>query len=184
LQPGYIKGYVPGIRENGVQYTHAALWMAQAFALLGNGEQALEVLDLINPINLTASPENVERFRLEPYVVPADVYSEPPHVGRGGWSWHTGSAAWFYRVVLETLLGFERRGASLRMRPRIPASWPGFEVTYRHGNTTYQIRVVRAQSPSAEPPLNRLDGTPWLEADFPLVDDGRNHEIVVYPAPE
>ena len=178
LQPGYIKGYIPGIRENGGQYTHAALWVAQAFALLGQGEKAVEVLDLINPILHASSPDEVNRFRLEPYVVPADVYSQPPHVGRGGWSWYTGSAAWYYRVILETLLGFEVRGTSFRLQPRIPAAWPGFSISYRYRSATYDIRVevVRDSRATIE---SLMDGKTWSEEEFPLMDDNKKHEIVI-----
>src|SRR5207253_6123460 len=117
LQPGYIKGYVPGIRENGGQYTHAATWVVQATALQRRGNRALELFDLLNPVRCAATPEAVARYRVEPYVVAADVYSNPQHLGRGGWTWYTGSAGWLYRVGLETILGFQLRGDRLRLDP-------------------------------------------------------------------
>jgi len=164
LQPGYIKGYLPGIRENGGQYTHAALWVVQAFAELGQGGKAGELLDLLNPILHTATPEGVDRFKVEPYVVPADVYSQPPHVGRGGWSWYTGSAGWFYRVVLESLLGFKKSGNTVTFQPCIPDDWGGFSITCRHGSTTHRFNVIRG------------DGG---KNSFELTDDGTTHEIKV-----
>src|SRR5262249_37311294 len=141
LHPGYIKGYVPGIRENGGQYTHAATWVVQATALLGQGTRAGELFDLLNPIRHAESPEDVARYKVEPYVVVADIYSLPPHTGRGGWTWYTGSAAWLYRVALENLLGFRLEGTRLRLRPCIPARWSGFQITFRHRSATYQITV-------------------------------------------
>jgi len=177
LQPGYIKGYLPGIRENGGQYTHAALWVAQAFALLGDGDRAEAVLDMLNPIRHTGDAKAIERYRLEPYVVAADVYSQPPHKGRGGWSWYTGSAGWFYRVVMETLLGFELSGSKLRLQPRLPKDWPGFELTYRFKRSTYRIRVEQvAKGVTAQ---YRLDGNVLDEPAVSLVDDARPHELVI-----
>jgi cyclic beta-1,2-glucan synthetase len=140
LDPGYIKGYPPGIRENGGQYTHAAMWFVQALTLLGDGTRAGEVFDLLNPI-LTASPVGLNRYCVEPYVVAADVYSKPPHVGRGGWTWYTGSAGWMYRVAIENILGVRLRGNRLSLSPCIPAAWPGYEVRICRNSTTWTIRV-------------------------------------------
>jgi cyclic beta-1,2-glucan synthetase len=179
LQPGYIKGYVPGIRENGGQYTHAAFWVVQAFAMLGDGDNAGELLEILNPISHTSTEDAVKRFRLEPYVVPADVYSEPKHVGRGGWSWYTGSAGWFYRVVLENFLGFELHGASFHLKPNIPSSWPGFELLYRFHTATYKIRV-KNHAGRQELARNSLDGNEVESNEFPLIDDGRIHEVIVH----
>ena len=134
--PGYIKGYLPGIRENGGQYTHAALWSAWAFAELGQSETAEVVFRLLNPIYHADTPAKVARYKVEPYVVAADVYGVAPHIGRGGWTWYTGSAAWMYRLGLEGILGLQRRGAGLIIEPHIPAGWPGYEVTYRYGQAT------------------------------------------------
>ena len=128
LQPGYIKGYVPGIRENGGQYTHAATWVVLATALQGRGDRALELWNLLNPIYHATTPAEVEHYKVEPYVVCADVYGAPPHTGRGGWTWYTGSASWLYRVALEAILGFRLAGDTLRFEPCVPPSWPGFEI--------------------------------------------------------
>src|SRR5439155_20396184 len=141
LEPGYIKGYVPGIRENGGQYTHAALWVVQAFAELGQTDRAEEILNLLNPIHHAADPAGVERYRVEPYVVAADVYSQPPHTGRGGWSWYTGSAGWVYRAGLEWILGFRVRAGRLSIDPCIPRAWPGFSLVFRHRSARYEIAV-------------------------------------------
>ena len=141
LDPGYIKGYPPGLRENGGQYSHAAMWAILAFAKLGAGDKAAELFALINPINHARTPEEIERYKVEPYVVAADVYSVSPHVGRGGWTWYTGSAAWMYRAGIEGILGIRREGAFLVVDPCIPAAWPGFDATVRLGATCYDIRV-------------------------------------------
>ena len=127
--PGYIKGYLPGIRENGGQYTHAALWAVIALARLGLGDDAMELFHMINPINHTRTPEGVERYRVEPYAVAADVYAHPMHVGRGGWTWYTGSAGWMYQAAIEALLGLRRRGATFSIDPCIPAMWPEYSLT-------------------------------------------------------
>ena len=141
LEPGYIKGYVPGIRENGGQYTHAATWVILATALMRQGERAVELFDLLNPIHHADTPEKVARYKVEPYVVAADVYGAPPHTGRGGWTWYTGSAAWLYRTGLEAILGFHLRGSRLQIVPCVPAGWPGYEITYRYGAGIYHVVV-------------------------------------------
>lgn len=141
LDPGYIKGYPPGLRENGGQYTHAALWAILAFARLGDGNQAGELFALLNPINHALTPEAIQRYKVEPYVVAADVYSVAPHAGRGGWTWYTGSAGWMYRAGLEGILGIRREGAQLIIDPCIPAAWPGFDITLTVQQTRYAIRV-------------------------------------------
>lgn len=167
--PGYIKGYLPGVRENGGQYTHGAIWSAWAFARLGERGKAHALHRLLDPVLHAADREGAERYVVEPYVLAADVYGQPPHVGRGGWSWYTGSAAWFYRFGLEGLLGLERVGDELRLDPHVPAEWPGFEVRYRHGASTY---VLRARPGTA--PANLVTR---------LVDDGVEHVVdVVYAA--
>ncbi|MGJ4859864.1 hypothetical protein ACN6KF_005910 [Labrys sp. La1] len=143
--PGYIKGYPPGLRENGGQYSHAAMWAIMAFAKQGDGTAAADLFSLLNPINHARTPEEVERYKVEPYVIAADVYSVPPHVGRGGWTWYTGSAAWMYRAGVESILGIRREGAYLVIDPCIPAAWPGFEATVKIAATQYTIRV---ESPS------------------------------------
>lgn len=183
LQPGYIKGYVPGIRENGGQYTHAAVWVIQAQALLGHGTRAMELFDLINPIQHTATRTDAERYRVEPYALAGDVYGAPPHVGRGGWTWYTGSAAWMYRVGLETILGFQRRGNRLTIAPSIPATWPGFQLTYRHGTAVYQIHVENPQGVETGVRQVLLDGAVQERQDIELLDDQRTHEVRVILGP-
>ena len=176
LDPGYIKGYLPGIRENGGQYTHAALWTVQAFAQLGDAERAMELFDLINPVLHSDTPEGVMRYQVEPFVVAADVYAAVPHTGRGGWTWYTGSAAWMYRVAVETILGFELRGNRLRLHPCIPADWPEFELTYRRGGSAYKI--IYRSGPRAAQPQIWMDGKLQGRDEITLSDDGQSHEIV------
>lgn len=153
LQPGYIKGYVPGIRENGGQYTHAATWVVWATALRGVGDLALKLWNLINPICHGTTREQVERYKVKPYAVCADIYGAHPHTGRGGWSWYTGAASWFYRVALETILGFRQQGRFLRFEPCIPPSWPADDVTYRYGSATHRIGLTtrRARAEACSP---------------------------------
>ncbi|MEN9427546.1 MAG: hypothetical protein RLZZ220_1895 [Pseudomonadota bacterium] len=175
--PGYIRGYLPGVRENGGQYTHAAVWAAMAFADLDDPERAWELFALINPVNHGRSAEGIARYMLEPYVVAADVYARAPHVGRGGWSWHTGAAGWMYRLIVESLLGLHREGATLRVTPRLPAAWPGCTIHYRFGETAYRIDVVRALE--GEPPRLSLDGMEQADGVIALVDDGEAHRVEV-----
>ena len=179
LQPGYIKGYVPGIRENGGQYTHAATWVALATALQGRGDRAMELWNLINPVYHATTPEEVELYKVEPYVVCADVYGAPPHTGRGGWSWYTGSASWLYRVAIETILGFQLRGRTLRIEPCIPRSWPGFELTYRHQSATYQILVDNSAGTGRGVRSIELDGQRVPDHTLPLSDDRKTHHVRV-----
>jgi cellobiose phosphorylase len=179
LEPGYIKGYVPGVRENGGQYTHAALWLVQALALAGDADRAMQLFDLLNPIRHALDEASVAKYQVEPYVVAADVYGAGPHVGRGGWTWYTGSAAWMYRVALETLLGFELLGDRLRINPRIPAAWDGFELTYRRGRTTYRIVVENPRRSGRGVRSVELDGMPAAAEGIPLLDDGATHQVRV-----
>ena len=179
LQPGYIKGYVPGIRENGGQYTHAATWLVQAVALQGRGGDAYGLFDLLNPIRHSDSPAGVALYKVEPYVLAGDVYGQPPHTGRGGWTWYTGSAAWLYRVGLETLLGFHLEGDRLLLDPRIPRSWGQFEITYRHRSATYRIVVTNPDGAEHGVRSVALDGQVLDGAGVPLADDGQTHEVVV-----
>jgi cyclic beta-1,2-glucan synthetase len=178
--PGYIKGYPPGIRENGGQYTHAAIWAVWAFAELGQGDRAEELFRLLNPIYHSDTPEKVARYQVEPYVVAADVYSVPPHTGRGGWTWYTGSAGWMYRLGLEAVLGLRRVGANaLRVAPCIPRSWPGFKLTYRYGEATYEISVENPDGVNRGVRQVELDGDILPGPEIPLVDDGCAHDVRV-----
>ena len=178
LNPGYIKGYLPGIRENGGQYTHAALWVVVANALLGRGTRAFELFEMLNPVLLSAG-ERVETYRAEPYVVAADVYSEPPHVGRGGWTWYTGSAGWMYRVALESILGFELLGDRLSISPCIPAEWSEFEITFRRNKTTWRIHVTNPHHLERGLSRIQLDGHVQEDNEFPLIEDGGEHTVAV-----
>src|SRR4029077_807336 len=139
--PGRIKGYPPGLRENGGQYTHGAVWSVIAYAMLGNGDKAMDLFSLLNPINHTSTRAALHRYRTEPYVMAGDVYSTQPHVGRGGWTWYTGSAAWMYRAGVESILGFNLRGDRLQIDPCIPHHWPGFEIVFRYRSARYVIMV-------------------------------------------
>jgi cyclic beta-1,2-glucan synthetase len=178
--PGYIKGYLPGIRENGGQYTHAAAWSAAAFAELGDGDKAVELFGMLCPINHTRSRADLHRYKVEPYVVPADVYSQSPHAGRGGWTWYTGAAGWLYRVGIEWILGFHKRGPALQIDPCVPRSWGHVELTYRHGSTVYRIAIENPDSVSRGVSQITLDDT-VLPADglIPLSDDGGDHRVRV-----
>jgi cyclic beta-1,2-glucan synthetase len=177
--PGYIKGYPPGIRENGGQYTHAALWTVWAFAEMGQGDRAGGLFRLLNPIYHSDTPEKVMRYRVEPYVVAADVYSVPPHTGRGGWTWYTGAASWMYRLGLEAILGLRRVGKALQIRPCIPRDWPSYELTYRNGETFYWIRVENPDGVNRGVKQVTLDGKVLSGGDIPLLDDGRQHKVHV-----
>jgi cellobiose phosphorylase len=179
LQPGYIKGYVPGIRENGGQYTHASAWVVQALALLGRGAEAAAAFDLLNPVRRTTATEETDRYRVEPYVLPGDVYSQPPHVGRGGWTWYTGSAAWLYRVGLEQILGFRKRGDRLRLAPCVRPDWQKFEITYLHGTTVFRIICDNPHRLEHGSSQIWLDGVVQPSDEIRLVDDGGTHEVRV-----
>jgi cellobiose phosphorylase len=180
--PGYIAGYVPGVRENGGQYNHAAIWAAMAFASLGERARAWSLLEIVNPLNRTATAAHVQRYRVEPYVLAADVYTRAPHTGRGGWSWYTGSAGWLYRLIVESLLGLRLQttssGARLLIAPCLPLDWPGYAVEYRFGRTRYDIEVTQVSAP-AEPVDVQLDGERLNVRWVPLADDGRQHSVVV-----
>jgi cyclic beta-1,2-glucan synthetase len=180
LDPGYIKAYPPGIRENGGHYTHAAIWSVLAFAELGEGDKAADLFDLLNPIHHAGSLAALHAYRVEPYVVAADIYSEPPHVGRGGWTWYTGAAGWLHRAGLEWILGFRKRGSTLYMNPCIPRQWRRFEVAYRHGSTLYRITVENPNGVCRGVSRTSIDGKVIPgEAIIPLADDGREHDVQV-----
>ena len=177
LNPGYIRGYVPGVRENGGQYTHAAVWTAMAFARLGDSERAWELLGLINPVNHGRTPEDIAIYKVEPYVVAADVYGVSPHVGRGGWTWYTGSSGWMYRLILESLLGLDLQIDRLHFTPCLPADWPQFRLTYRFRETRYHITVIQTHSKDAVTGHTgiTLDGVDFDGGYVPLVDDRTDH---------
>jgi cellobiose phosphorylase len=177
LNPGYIKGYVPGVRENGGQYTHGAIWAAMAFAQLGDNQRAWEILTIINPVNHGKSAQGIERYKVEPYVVAADVYAIPPHTGKGGWTWYTGSAAWMYRLIVESLLGLTLETNRLSFAPCLPAGWDGFTVHYRFRETVYHIKV--RQRGAAEATAVVLDGVVIEGKEIPLVDDREVHFVEV-----
>ena len=177
--PGYILAYPPGVRENGGQYTHAAVWLAMALARRGDGTRAEKLLRMLNPIEQARDRESVERYSVEPYVITADVYRLPGRVGRGGWSWYTGSAAWMYRAWVEEILGLKVRGNRLLLDPVIPQWWNGFRLQYRHGKALYSIQV--------ENPEHCERGVAWIEMDgrriedqvIPLTRELVRHEVLV-----
>jgi cellobiose phosphorylase len=177
LDPGYIKGYIPGVRENGGQYTHAAIWTAMAFALQGEHDRAWNLFALLNPVHHGGSPDHIATYQVEPYVVAADVYAVAPHIGRGGWTWYTGSAGWMYRLLIETLLGVHREGDQLRLTPRLPNAWSTYKIHYRFRQTVYHITITRlAGHPATANPLV-LDGNELIGNTIPLVDDHQEHTV-------
>jgi cyclic beta-1,2-glucan synthetase len=178
-EPGYIKGYVPGIRENGGQYTHAAIWLVMAVARLGQGDQAHALFDLLNPIRHADKLDKAERYRVEPYVVAADVYSTEPHVGWGGWTWYTGSAGWLYQAGLEAILGVSRRGAQLVVRPCIPSGWDRVEIMYRYGRSVYQIMIENPEGVEQGEVTIEMDGRAVKGDAIDLRDDGQSHRVEV-----
>ena len=184
--PGYIKGYLPGIRENGGQYTHGVLWVIRAMAELGRGERAVRLLEMLNPIHHARTSDEVATYQVEPYVVAADVYSEPPHAGRGGWTWYTGSAGWMYRIALESILGLRMEGGTtLVIDPRIDPAWPEYRVRLRlpNGAGEYDIRVENPNGKQAGVTSAMLNGEPMTVEDararIPLAQDGGSHAVTV-----
>ncbi|SFV07779.1 Cellobiose phosphorylase [Pseudoduganella namucuonensis] len=171
--PGYVRGYVPGVRENGGQYTHAAIWTVMAFAKMGNVERAWELMRMINPVRHGSTWESSMVYKVEPYVVTADVYAVSPHVGRGGWSWYTGSSGWMYRLILESLLGLTRSADKLTLDPKVPGDWDGYTLRYRFGGSEYTIEVARGA------PGLTVDGVAQAGNDIPLVDDGQPHRVIL-----
>jgi cyclic beta-1,2-glucan synthetase len=175
LDPGYIKGYVPGVRENGGQYTHAAIWTMIAYSMLGDGERAGELFTLLNPINHSSTRAGLHKYKVEPYVAVGDVYAVPPHNGRGGWTWYTGSAGWMYRAGLESILGFKLQKDRLAIDPCVPRWWREFEIVYRRGRAVYRIKV--------ENPLGVSRGVVSLEVDgvvqdaITVIDDEKTHNV-------
>ncbi len=179
LDPGYIKGYPPGIRENGGHYTHGAIWALLAFAALGEGDKAGELFAILNPINHASTRAGVHRYKVEPYVVAADVYAEPPHVGRGGWTWYTGSAGWMYRAGVEWILGFRLRGTTLHIDPCIPRAWPKFEIVFRYHSSRYEILVENPRGVTRGVSRIELDGAPLGGPSIPIAADGATHRVRV-----
>jgi cyclic beta-1,2-glucan synthetase len=180
VDPGYIKGYLPGVRENGGQYTHAAIWSVIAFATLGDGDRAGELFGLLNPINHASTRAGIHRYRVEPYVAAADVYSEAPHVGRGGWTWYTGSAGWMYRAGVEWILGFRLRGSRLVIDPCVPRAWRGFDIDFRYHSSRYEIQVSNSQGVTRGVSGLALDGVDLPPgSELELVDDGATHQVRV-----
>src|SRR4029453_936149 len=181
LDPGYIKGYLPGVRENGGQYTHAALWSLIAFAGLRQGDKAGRLFSILNPINHAGTRAGVYKYKVEPYVAAADVYAEPPHTGRGGWTWYTGSAGWMYRAGIEWIRGFRFRGAVLHIDPCIPRWWPGYRVTFRYHSATYELVVENPRGANWGVSRLVVDGkeVPTDAREVPLKSDGKAHLIEV-----
>ena len=177
--PGYIRAYPAGLRENGGQYTHGVAWTVLAHALLGNGDRAAELWRTLSPVHHTESAEQVARYQVEPYVLAGDVYAAAGMVGRGGWTWYTGSAGWMYRIGVEAMLGIHRRGATLAIAPCIPSSWPGYSVTYRFGGSRYRIAVQNPAGRCGGVARTELDGVPLTSPVVPLRDDGRDHDVRV-----
>ena len=177
--PGYIKGYLPGIRENGGQYTHGAIWTVMALARLGLGDEAMELFHMVNPINHMRTPEGLEQYRTEPYAVAADVYAHPMHLGRGGWTWYTGSAGWMYQAAVEALVGLRRAGSTFSISPCVPAMWREFSIDWRVGGATYHIAVENPDHRSSGVRSVVLDGSAVDPDAIPLVDDGQAHTVVV-----
>ena len=178
LNPGYIKGYVPGVRENGGQYTHAAIWTAMAFAAMGDSEKAWDLFSMINPIGHAEASTATENYRVEPYVIAADVYAVAPHIGRGGWTWYTGSAGWMYRLITESLLGLRLEVDQLHVATRVPAAWP-FKIHYRYRETVYHI-LVRSDLQAEKTPRVIVDGNEQPEPIIPLKDDRIDHQVEVH----
>ncbi len=177
MNPGYIKGYVPGVRENGGQYTHAAIWLVMAFAALGDKQRTWELLKMINPVNRGSDATKIGIYKVEPYVIAADVYAEPNHKGRGGWTWYTGSAGWMYQLIIESFAGFKRTGNILRFTPCIPAEWDVLKITYRYMDTLYAIELKKVRS--NEPAKLIVDGKEESNTFISLVNDGATHKVVM-----
>ena len=161
---------MPGVRENGGQYTHAAIWAAMAFAAAGDGRRAWEIFTIINPVNHALTPTDAETYKVEPYVVAADVYAAPAHLGRGGWTWYTGSAGWMYQAAVEALLGLRRQGATFSISPCIPARWPKYSLEWKHGRTLYRITVLNPDHRCTGVGSAEVDGVPADARAIPLVD--------------
>ncbi len=178
MNPGYIKGYVPGVRENGGQYTHAAIWLVMAFARLGDKQKTWELLQMINPVNHGNNAAAIEQYKAEPYVIAADVYGVKEHKGRGGWTWYTGSAGWMYQLVIESFIGLNRKGNILSFSPCIPPEWPSVKINYRFLDTDYSIELIQAHKEPGNTTRILVDGIE--EHHINLLNDGEPHEIKIY----
>ena len=179
MNPGYIKGYVPGVRENGGQYTHAAIWLVMAFAAQGNRKRTWDLLQMINPINRGNTENKIAVYKTEPYVIAADVYAEEKHKGRGGWTWYTGSAGWMYQLIISSFIGVKREGNTLSFSPCIPEEWENFEVRYRFGNSIYYIQFSQSKSGIDNKMKVSVDGRTPENETILLVDDGKEHEVKI-----
>ena len=182
LDPGYIRGYVPGVRENGGQYTHGAIWTAMAFAALGDARRAWEVTAMINPVHHATSAQGIATYKVEPYVMAADVYALAPHTGRGGWTWYSGSAGWMYRLMVESLLGLRLECDRLHLAPCLPANWQAFKIHYRYRETVYHIAVAQEHVGEQGARMQMsvtVDGEERSDQTIPLVDDHREHPVEV-----
>ena len=177
--PGYIKGYLPGVRENGGQYTHAAIWSVWAYASLGQGDRAQALYRLLNPVYHSDTPEKTELYKTEPYNIAADIYSVAPHIGNGGWTGYTGSAGWMYRLGVEAILGVSKVGNILKIDPCIPKDWPGYKLTYKFGSTSYLINVENPDGVNQGIQQVLLDGKTLTDNHIPLLDDGGKHQVQV-----
>jgi cyclic beta-1,2-glucan synthetase len=177
--PGYIKGYLPGVRENGGQYTHAAIWSVWAYASLGQGDRAQALYRLLNPVYHSDTPEKTELYKTEPYNIAADIYSVSPHIGNGGWTGYTGSAGWMYRLGMEAILGISRAGNILKINPCIPGDWPGYKLNYQFGSTSYLIDIKNPDGVNQGVQQVVLDGSTLTGNHILLLDDGMKHEVRV-----
>jgi len=179
LNPGYIKGYVPGVRENGGQYTHAAIWLVMAFAQTGNAQKTWELFQMINPINRSNSRDKIAIYKTEPYVIAADVYAEPLHKGHGGWTWYTGSAGWMYQLIINAFIGLKKEGNTLSFTPCIPREWESLELDYRFGETNYHIVFNQSSSALQKKTSISIDGTVQQNGTIPLISDGNTHQVTI-----
>jgi len=180
MNPGYIKGYVPGVRENGGQYTHAAIWLVMAFARLGDKQKTWELLQMINPVNHGNDAASIEQYKAEPYVIAADVYGVKGNKGRGGWTWYTGSAGWMYQLIIESFIGLYRKGNSLSFSPCIPPEWPSIKINYHYLDTVYTIELIQAHKEPGTATRVIVDGVEENSSAINLVNDGEVHEVKIY----
>lgn len=179
IEPGYIKAYLPGVRENGGQYTHAAMWAILAFAKLGFGDKALEYYRMINPIEHSRTKDAAKKYKVEPYVIPADIYEAKGLEGRGGWTWYTGSSSWFNKIGLENILGFNIEQGVLKINPCIPKEWKEYSIRYRFKNSIYNIKVKNPNSKNTGVDKMLLNGEEVENKEIKLVDNGKVNEIEV-----